>query len=534
MSDAHANLLSVQRNIILGLLLALAAGAWGALAWQSAGAHTDMTMTSSAMGTHAPLFLAIWVIMMVAMMFPAAAPMIVTYHKVQAGKRQPGNAFASTWVFVAAYLLVWTLAGAAAYGGVLAAKVIAARVAISAATVARIGGIVLVTAGIYQLTPLKDLCLSKCRTPVTFIMTSWRDGIAGALRMGLLHGAYCLGCCWLLFLILFPLGIMNIGAMAAVTVIIFAEKTLPWPRIAPYAAAFALVLYGGLVIAWPQLLPTFQEDGSAAMAAEMQMRMPPGEGYRWQILLLVAIVSAQSVLLTALLFERRRRMNAEVLAAIIAHELSQPLGAILTNSEAANALLKGSAPDLAELREILTDIQRDDRRASEVIRRMRSVLKEVRFERRDNDLNEIVRETIDLLSGFASLRKVDVSSEIVSGELRFKGDRVQIQQAIINLIGNALDAVSAVPHAKGKITIHTTRVEGFAKLAVSDTGPGISIDKAEIVFQPFFTTKPQGLGMGLAIARTIIEAHGGRIWTNNQIGSGAVFHIILPLSNGVL
>ena len=223
-----------------------------------------------------------------------------------------------------------------------------------------------------------------------------------------------------------------------------------------------------------------------------------------------------------------------MLAAIIAQELSQPLGAILTNSEAANALLKGSAPDLVELREILTDIQRDDRRASEVIRRMRSVLNEVRFERRDNDLNEIVRETIDLLSGFASLRKVDVSSEIVSGELRFKGDRVQIQQAIINLIGNALDAMSDVPHAKGKITIHTTRVEGFAKLAVSDTGPGISIDKAEIVFQPFFTTKPQGLGMGLAIARTIIEAHGGRIWANNQIGSGAVFHIILPLSNAAL
>jgi signal transduction histidine kinase len=94
--------------------------------------------------------------------------------------------------------------------------------------------------------------------------------------------------------------------------------------------------------------------------------------------------------------------------------------------------------------------------------------------------------------------------------------------------------MSEVPHAKGKITIRTTRLEGFAELAVSDTGPGISINKAETVFQPFFSTKPQGLGMGLAIARTIIEAHGGRIWTNNQIGSGAVFHIILPLSNAVL
>jgi predicted metal-binding membrane protein len=92
--------------------------------------------------------------------------------------------------------------------------------------------------------------------------------------MGLLHGAYCLGCCWLLFVILFPLGIMNVGAMAAVTLIIFAEKTLPWPRLVPYATAGALVLYGALVITSPQLLPTFQQDGGAAMPAETPMTFP--------------------------------------------------------------------------------------------------------------------------------------------------------------------------------------------------------------------------------------------------------------------
>ena len=274
MDDAQAKPLSVQRNVILGLLLALAAGAWAVLTWQSADADMDMTMASSTMGLRAPLFLAIWVIMMVAMMFPTAAPMILTFHKVQAGKRQRGDAFVSTWVFVAAYILVWTLAGVAAYGGALAVEVIAVRAALSPATAARIGGAVVILAGIYQLTPLKDLCLSKCRTPITFIMTSWRDGTAGALRMGLLHGAYCLGCCWLLFAVLFPLGIMNIGAMAGITLIIFAEKTLPWPRLAPYAAAFALILYGALVIASPQLLPTFQKDAGAAKPAEMQMMMP--------------------------------------------------------------------------------------------------------------------------------------------------------------------------------------------------------------------------------------------------------------------
>jgi predicted metal-binding membrane protein len=274
MDDAQAKPLSVQRNVILGLLLALAAGAWAVLVWQSADADMDMTMASSTMGLRAPLFLAIWVIMMVAMMFPTAAPMILTFHKVQAGKRRRGDGFVSTWVFVAAYILVWTLAGVAAYAGALAVEVIAVRAALSPAAAARIGGAVVILAGIYQLTPLKDLCLSKCRTPITFIMTSWRDGTAGALRMGLLHGAYCLGCCWLLFAILFPLGIMNIGAMAGITLIIFAEKTLPWPRLAPYAAALALMLYGALVIASPQLLPTFQKDAGAAKPAEMQMMMP--------------------------------------------------------------------------------------------------------------------------------------------------------------------------------------------------------------------------------------------------------------------
>ena len=166
-----------------------------------------------------------------------------------------------------------------------------------------------------------------------------------------------------------------------------------------------------------------------------------------------------------------------------------------------------------------------------MLRRVQSLLKKAPFERRDNDLNEIVRESIELLSSLASSREVNLSSEIVSGELRFKGDRVQLQQVVINLIVNAIDAVSVVSCAKRKITIITMRVENFAEVAVSDTGPGIPISNADVVFQPFFTTKPQGMGIGLYIARTITEAHGGRIWTKNQIGGGAVFHIRLPCSN---
>src|SRR5499427_1404227 len=275
MDKAQSDLLSRQRSVILGLLLALAAAAWAILVWTHADSNMeDMTRGSLTFGPRAPLFLVMWVVMMVAMMLPTAAPMILTFHKVQAANRQPRDAFASTWVFVAAYLLMWAFAGLAAYVGMEVAKAAIVRVALPPTTVAQIGGAIIVVAGIYQLTPLKDVCLSKCREPLDFIVTERRGGATSALELGMLHGAYCLGCCWLLFVILFPLGIMNVGAMAAVTLIIFAEKTLPWPRLAPYTTAGALVLYGALVIASPQLLPTFQQDGGATIPAEMQMKMP--------------------------------------------------------------------------------------------------------------------------------------------------------------------------------------------------------------------------------------------------------------------
>jgi predicted metal-binding membrane protein len=265
MHKAQSDLLSVQRSVILGLLLTLAAAAWAGLVWHS---HTATEMTAV---SHARHFIADWLVMVVAMMLPTALPMILTFHRVQAANRQPQDAFVSTWVFVAAYLAVWAFAGLAAYVGMRAGEAAIRRVPLTAAAAAQVGGATIVVAGVYQLTPLKDVCLSKCREPLDFIVTAWRDGATSALEMGLLHGAYCLGCCWLLFVVLFPLGIMNVGAMAAVTLIIFAEKTLLWPRLAPYATAGVLVLYGALVITSPQLLPTFEQDGGAAMPAEMQM-----------------------------------------------------------------------------------------------------------------------------------------------------------------------------------------------------------------------------------------------------------------------
>src|SRR3954469_9658317 len=138
MERPQTSQLLVQANVILGLLLTLAAAAWVLLVWQGAGDGMDMMAASPTMGMRAPLFLTVWVVMMVAMMFPAGAPMILTFHKVQASKRQRGEAFVATWVFVAAYMVVWTLSGVAAYGGAVAAEVIAARTSLSSTNAARI------------------------------------------------------------------------------------------------------------------------------------------------------------------------------------------------------------------------------------------------------------------------------------------------------------------------------------------------------------------------------------------------------------
>jgi predicted metal-binding membrane protein len=241
--------------MILASLLLLATVAWGLLIWQARTTDADMAMTPT-MGMNAPLFIAIWVAMMVAIMFPTAAPMILVFARVQAGKAREGGVVVPTWIFVVAYLVVWALLGVAAYGGALVAERLADRSMWLMENAGRIGGLVLIAAGLYQLTPLKRICLSKCRTPMSFILTSWRDGRAGAFRMGLEHGLYCAGCCWLLFVILFPLGMLNIAALALVTALIFAEKSLVYGRQIAWVAGGLLIAYGLLVLVMPDALPT--------------------------------------------------------------------------------------------------------------------------------------------------------------------------------------------------------------------------------------------------------------------------------------
>ena len=256
------------------------------------------------------------------------------------------------------------------------------------------------------------------------------------------------------------------------------------------------------------------------------------------------------ILITGLLHERRRRQLAEVLSrqrmaeladvnrytivrqltASIADELSQPLGAILMNSETAELLLKSPEADLDEMGEILADIRRDDGRASEVIHRLRTLLKRHPSELRPLDVNELVLETVEFLSGLALVRGVKLNGTVHSSPLRIDGHRIELQQVIINLFVNAMDAMSVMPRLQHAVTICTARIDNFAEISVSDSGPGIPADRVADVFEPFHTTKPNGMGMGLSIARTIVEAHNGRIWADNQEGLGAVFRINLPLS----
>jgi len=255
MSNLNSPPRSREHYLILALLLLFAAAAWVFLIWFPLPMQDGQGMGLT-MGLSGSLFLAIWVIMMVAMMFPSAAPMILIFSRVYDDKRQKGQSFVPTWIFVSAYLLIWVLFGVVAYLAALAVEALTRGSPWLEESAVRVGGVLLILGGLYQLSPLKQACLAKCRTPIGFILGSWREGYWGSFRMGLEHGIYCLGCCWLLFLILFPLGIMNVAAMAVLALLIFAEKSLPMGRQIAQFAAIILILYGIAVIFVPGVLPT--------------------------------------------------------------------------------------------------------------------------------------------------------------------------------------------------------------------------------------------------------------------------------------
>jgi signal transduction histidine kinase len=276
------------------------------------------------------------------------------------------------------------------------------------------------------------------------------------------------------------------------------------------------------------------------------------EQYRWQIISITAILLLEAALIVMLLGERRRRRVAEMeahhrmaelarmnrrslageLSASIAHEIAQPLGAILRNTEAAELILAASSPvDLSELKDIMADIGRDQRRASEVIRRLRNLLAKKSSETHEVDLNEVVREVFEFLSSQAAAHGVTLTTSLAQQALCVSGDGIQLQQVILNLVMNAIEAIGSAAGAERKVTGRTALIEGgLAEVVIEDSGPGIPSDKLQQIFEPFFTTKDAGMGMGLSIARTIVANHGGRISAGNRREGGAVLRFTMPLA----
>jgi two-component system, LuxR family, sensor kinase FixL len=218
------------------------------------------------------------------------------------------------------------------------------------------------------------------------------------------------------------------------------------------------------------------------------------------------------------------------LAASLAHELNQPLTAILSNAQAALRFLSSKPADLEEVRETLQDIVKDNSRAGEVIRRIRALVKKEELEVASLDLAALVRDVVMLVHSDAILHNVRISVELDKGLPAVRGDRVQLQQVMLNILLNAFDAMKECRADDREVKLRAKQSDtGFIQVAVSDHGAGLSGDKLEKIFEPFYTTKGEGLGMGLSICRSIIQAHDGRLWAENNTNSGATFYFTVPV-----
>jgi len=238
---------------LIAVLLGLAIAGWAFTDRRMAGMDAGPGTDPGVLG----FYLITWVVMMAAMMFPSIAPMVLTYARIQRTNRVRGGpvVIGGTAAFVAGYLVSWTMAGLGFYGVLAAARAsglddfsweLAGRYA---------AGGVIVAAGLYQFTPLKQACLRKCRDPFMFLLTAWRGGWLGALRMGVKHGLWCIGCCWALMAALFALGVMSIGWMAFIAALIAIEKLLPWRRVANLGVAALLLILGIAIVLVPEHVP---------------------------------------------------------------------------------------------------------------------------------------------------------------------------------------------------------------------------------------------------------------------------------------
>jgi signal transduction histidine kinase len=290
-------------------------------------------------------------------------------------------------------------------------------------------------------------------------------------------------------------------------------------------------------------------------------RLPPGSevrfrgpslwrDYRRETLGVVTALLVQALLIVGLLYQRRERRRAEVesrrhlslaadanrrltmsaLTGSIAHELSQPLNSILHNVKAGEMMMDtvtGAPPDV--LREILADIRTADVRATEIIERHRTMLRNRQLETKPIDIHDVVRESVALTANDAEARQIPVDVNLSPVRCLVNGDQVLLQQVVVNLLMNAIDAMADTPAARRRITVRTEVVaQGGVKVSVRDAGTGLPAPLRDKLFEPFVTTKTSGMGIGLTIARTIVEAHGGRIDGHNNADGGATFSVTLP------
>jgi signal transduction histidine kinase/integral membrane sensor domain MASE1 len=288
------------------------------------------------------------------------------------------------------------------------------------------------------------------------------------------------------------------------------------------------------------------EGARASFLLEYPCRTEAGE--RWFMLSVVPLRRAEGGAVAAHMdvTERRRaeedaRLSREELAhflrvstvgeltASLAHELNQPLAAILANAQAARLTLSGGGEPCAVM-EMLADIEEEDKRAGEVIRRLRELLRKRQPEHEPLDLNALAADVARMVGYDATLRNVTLRLDLAAPAPMVNGDRVQIQQVVLNLLVNAMDAMADAPEERRTAVVATCAMDGAVQLSVSDTGTGFPDGSPERLFEPFYTTKLSGMGMGLAIARSIVTAHGGRIWARNNVGAGATFTLSLPLS----
>ena len=217
------------------------------------------------------------------------------------------------------------------------------------------------------------------------------------------------------------------------------------------------------------------------------------------------------------------------LASSLAHELSQPLGAILRNTEAAELMLRASTVDREALQELVADIQRDDRRAGLVIERLRSLLKRRELDLQPLAVDGIVQDVLTLVHSDSAARHIHIDCRLDPSLPAVQGDRVHLSQVLLNLLLNAMDAVADLTPDRRRVVVGAGKNgDGTIELYVADAGIGVPPDAVAQVFEPFFTTKPAGMGMGLAISRSIVESHGGRISVSNEPGQGARFSVVLP------